>query len=119
MMCCHMFIEVLVPEGHLLTTLDFREARGSADDLYLDKLLCDPQGQYDPVKHAYSFGEECANPITAVLFWRRCSCVVLGPFNLLLILVFCPGTDTPKACRLGSFRFSLDLVRFVCPRTTA
>jgi len=31
-----------------------------------------------------------------------------------LSLPVCPGADTLKACRLGLFLFSLNLVRFVC-----
>jgi len=45
MICCHMFTEVLVPEGHVVMVFGFLR-RGGSYDLHLDKLLCDHvQGQ--------------------------------------------------------------------------
>jgi hypothetical protein len=79
--------------------------------------ISDIQGhsQYDPANQVHLFGEGLVNPGRRFYFGDGIHASCLDLFIHSLSSFVCPGADTLKARRLGSFLFSLDPIRFVYP----
>ena len=71
--------------------------------------------QYDPANQVHLSGEGPVNSERRLYFGAGIHAPYLDLFIHSLSLFVCPGADTLKVRRLGSFRFTLDPIRCMYP----